>query len=327
MSIYNYSFIITIYNVERYLERCIESVLNQTENDYEIILINDGSTDNSSKICEEYKIKYENISVVHTPNKGVSSARNRGILEAKGNYLLILDADDFIESDLISYLNHYLDNGMSIDVLTTNYRKIKNNQLTLFENTPMKGVVTGNSFLKFQLENDTSSDAVWRNVYRKQFIIDNKLFFKENYVYEDNLWTPVVFLKAKSVIVADFIFYNYMIRPNSITQQKNKTKHASDLLFVTNELVDIYQKIQDTELRNHLNKDLYIKYFTAFFMGKHLSKKYVYNVKFMRENAHSRTEKFHVFIFSKSRFIFYHFTIFLRKAKLYYKKIIALFKK
>ena len=101
-----FSIIVPVYNVESYLAKCLDSILCQSYKDYEIIAINDGSTDNSSKILKEYVDKYDNIIVINQENQGLSQARNNGVKEAKGEYIIFADSDDFIEKDLLKKIKN-----------------------------------------------------------------------------------------------------------------------------------------------------------------------------------------------------------------------------
>lgn len=110
------SVIIPIYNTEKFLPLCINSVLNQTLTDIEVLLVNDGSTDGSGKICDEYACKDQRIQVIHTLNQGVSHARNQGLETAKGEYIAFMDSDDWIETDMIATLYQLIRTNGSSDL-------------------------------------------------------------------------------------------------------------------------------------------------------------------------------------------------------------------
>ena len=113
------SVVVPVYNTEKYLHKCIESILNQTFRNIEVILIDDGSVDGSGSICDEYKIKDERVKVFHQPNSGVSVARNKGIIESTGNYICFVDSDDYIDGDYFEKAMEYI-YGYNHDILINN---------------------------------------------------------------------------------------------------------------------------------------------------------------------------------------------------------------
>ena len=126
-----FSIIIPVYNVEKYLNECVDSVLNQKNVDYEIILVDDGSTDNSGQICDEYVKNHSNISVIHKQNGGASDARNIGIEEAEGDYILFIDSDDKIEKNSLSKINEVIINQKFPDIVMLEVYKYFDNNGTI----------------------------------------------------------------------------------------------------------------------------------------------------------------------------------------------------
>ncbi|WP_281863137.1 glycosyltransferase [Planomicrobium okeanokoites] len=242
------SIIVPIYKVEKYLKKCLDSLINQTYRAIEILLINDGSPDNSADICEEYALKDSRIRVYHKENGGLSDARNFGIELAKGEYTLFVDSDDFIELDAIEKLYlHAKEKELDIvcgDVnrLTLNKEDLKYDVTKIFGGTAPYKVFTGEEYLAECIKLKKYSVAVWTRMYRTSLIKENKIYFKVGLLHEDENWTPRILLAAKKVGYYNVPIYNYFIRDGSITQVKNKQKHIADVLSTCLELENEYLK-------------------------------------------------------------------------------------
>ena len=188
-----FSFIIPVYNCEKYLLSCIESLLavNLNENDYEILLIDDGSIDGTARICDELAEKHSQIHVVHQQNSGVSAARNRGIQEARGDYLLFIDSDDTVNADKLSRIlndSRCTETDMTVFGMSFDYYhcgKCYRQDKLFYE---YDGIMTsgewGNDFLALFRKNSLS--AIWNKIFRKDIIIKNSLHLnKTMFLYED----------------------------------------------------------------------------------------------------------------------------------------------
>lgn len=229
------SIIIPIYNVENYLRKCVESVLNQDILDYEIILVDDGSPDACPQICDSYAAEHNKIRVVHQENGGLSAARNSGIEVAQGEYIMFVDSDDFIEPNILGGLLAQIDRD-NLDVLRFKYQNVR--------------IVDDVKYEVFQpykrdrrLENDYSeipTDGVSflnsrmnTQCYAWAFVIRRDLFegciFTPGIYFEDTDWTPRMLVKAKHVASTDRIAYNYLIRQGSITNAVNRSKQKKVL--------------------------------------------------------------------------------------------------
>ena len=201
-----FSIIIPIYNVEKYLEKCIESIINQTYHNIEIILVDDGSTDNCSKLCDKYKKKDCRIKVLHKQNGGLSDARNEGLEIATGNYILFVDSDDYLEKDACEKFSAYTDRNADIligDGIVIDGR-------CDIGHISETGVFNAHDFLKKSLIANRFPKVVWLNAYRRGFLNDNNLRFKKGILHEDENFTPKVFLCAKTIIYTGINFYNYV---------------------------------------------------------------------------------------------------------------------
>lgn len=209
-----FSIIIPIYQSKKYLHRCIESVLAQETRDYEIILIDDGSTDGSEIICDEYSTKYDNISCIHQKNQGVSCARNVGIKNAKGDYLIFLDSDDFISTDYLTEATNIL-GSYNVDMILSGYQNvIKGGKITREKYFPLvsEGIWKASYYYKIVLTLFESSvlHAIGTKIYRRSVLIDNQIMFMEQWDYYEDIYFCLQFLyKSEDIYVCNKINYFY----------------------------------------------------------------------------------------------------------------------
>jgi len=206
------SIIIPVYNTEKYLKRCLESIINQTYTNLEIICINDGSKDNSLQIINEYKKKDNRIVIIDKVNQGVSEARNDGIKLSSGEYIVFVDADDYVELSMISTLYDTM-KKYNVDVVKTSYNIVLDN------NKCIKFIYNDKFANKILLQKDAinvfkqyffDGIAIWGTLYKKS-LIDSIDKFDKNFVYgEDVLFFLNVLLNAKSIYFSNDFLYNYM---------------------------------------------------------------------------------------------------------------------
>jgi len=300
------SIIVPVYNVEQYLDRCVHSLVNQTMYDIEIILVDDGSPDNCPKMCDEYAKRDIRIRVIHKKNGGLSEARNIGLKEAIGEYILFVDSDDYLSKEAceILYLNI---NNDSLDVIIGEAIVINNNNETYMKpaDISLDRIMTGNEFLKEQLMVHSMHMAVWLNLYNKEFLINNNLFFEKGIYHEDEEWTPQVFLKANKVKYVKTAFYYYFIREDSITRKKDKSKNGVDLINTCYKLEKIFDNIEDKELKLLLNDNLVILFLHAIHLGNLYSKENIlYQKKFLIGKSKSIKNMLKVFLFILNKKIY-----------------------
>lgn len=213
------SVLVPVYNVEKTLDRCIQSILNQTFKDFEIILVNDGSTDNSGKLCDDYSEKYDNIRVIHKPNEGLGPTRNVGIKEAKGEFIYHCDSDDWIKEDLLEKVYAKITETNS-DVAVFGYDIFteKNNKIIPFGSVSVddKIFTDDKSVKKFFTEQYFNSFVVLsacNRMYRRSFIIDNELFFPELRRSQDVAYSLSLFDRIERLVTIKDSFYCYIIEP------------------------------------------------------------------------------------------------------------------
>ena len=224
------SIIIPVYNVEKYLNECLDSVIEANIENTEIILVNDGSTDNSREICESYSQKYDFIKLVNQENGGLSAARNTGIQKAEGDYLWFVDSDDFIEKN--SILNIFKQIEKNVDIIFTSYRRVYPDNSTFeYKAFNEDDNFDVEPFEYLYLLGNVSYAAV-RFIVKKELLIKNNIFFLKGIYHEDEEWTPRIICKAKSFGVVMDIVYNYRVgNPNSIIGKPN-AKKVKDKIFI-----------------------------------------------------------------------------------------------
>lgn len=251
------SIIIPVYNVENYLERCIKSVINQSLDDLEIILVNDGSTDSSGEMCDNFANEDERIKVIHKKNGGLSSARNEGLKYATSDLVGFIDSDDWISSDMYEYLWN-LQQKNDADIVSCNYMlafdyptKIKNAKIKEY-------VFTRNEALKKYLElgafsriNDYSA---WKKLYKKNLFSDVE--FPDGMLFEDMPTNFRLIQKCSKYVYSTKICYFYFQNSISITRNQYSKRHND--LIKSSEMIGLYAKKEDNDIQK-LAKILRIK--------------------------------------------------------------------
>lgn len=245
------SVIVPIYNVERFLERCFESVFQQTYKNFEIIAIDDGSTDGSAAILDLWAKKDPRIKAVHQKNAGVATTRNNGLKLAQGEYVLFVDSDDTISPTGIERLvNKAVYNNLDV-AYGAGFRISITGKVPVPTNKPMHlldKVLTGPQYMDEAMRTKAFNNGVWNKLYNRVFLIDNECWFKEGLVYEDILWSPQVFLKARRVQFIDIDFANIFVRHGAITQDPyNLAVRHHDSLYIFDTLKEIYLSANITD--------------------------------------------------------------------------------
>lgn len=276
------SVIIPIYNVEEYLRRCIESVIRQTFTDIEIILVNDGSTDNSGQIVEDYKTKDARIKVIHKVNGGLSDARNIGMMHAGGKYIFFLDSDDWIAEDTLQLLLNYMEK-YEADIVTCGFYYAYDNDLWIdrcyLESSDEVFILNNKEGMKALLENKIVKNFAWGKLYKKEIIQD--IPFEKGILFEDVYWQPQVFARSNRCIVTKEAKCYYYQRAGSIVGEFNIRK-----LDMLRELQKRHQFIQSyygeliAESWYAILK-VYLEYYILLFLNqsKIRNKKYIREIR------------------------------------------------
>lgn len=231
------SIIVPVYKVEKYLRRCVQSIICQTYSNIEIILVDDGSPDRCGEICDEYASKDERIKVIHQKNKGVSAARNAGLDVAKGEYIAFVDSDDYVEKEYIDVLYN---NIFDSDVVIAGYERLTENGSIISKNTTdkVKNIQIPDGFSML-----LGNGVVWGKLMRKN-IIGNIRFDTSYCVGEDGLFLHTVYRKCRQIKLIPDILYNYIQYDNSAFHGKfNKNKYTE--IFALQRRYELYEDIPD----------------------------------------------------------------------------------
>ena len=305
-----FSIIVPIYKSEEYLDLCVQSLINQTYRNIEILLVDDGSPDRSGKLCDIYAKGDSRIRVIHKENGGLSDARNAGLNAATGLYIIFVDSDDYIEKTTCERLLPLAQEGYDIIIGdgTCHGAKIRMNHNNTIE------CVSGKEYLKQAIKKGVMPMASVLYIYRRHFLQQNQLSFKKGILHEDEEFTPRTFLAARRVMESGVNFYHYIIRKGSITTAKDLRKNGSDLYETCLELEKIYNILQDHELKNVALDSLVIKYLSLMQTGKlyKYGKKYVHK-EFVIRNAKRGNTKCKAWLFALSPGIYWHVNDFLKK--------------
>ncbi len=223
------SVIVPIYDVEAYLEQCLDSILNQTYKNLEVILVDDGSPDRCGAICDSYAVKDPRVVVIHKENSGVSDARNAGIDIAKGRYLTFVDSDDYLALDCIECLYCNL-NAFCADISITSHFTTKNYDWTQFFQTPTIEIYDSESAVVETLYARKIKTSAWGKLYRKELF--KEIRYPKGKIFEDLYTTNKLFMDAKKIVWTDRIGYYYRIRSGSIMRSafSMKNLHMLDAL-------------------------------------------------------------------------------------------------
>ena len=275
------SVIIPVYNVEKYLEKCLNSVINQTYKNLEIIVIDDGSTDNSGKICDEYAKKDSRIIVIHTENGGVSSARNKGLEVAKGEYIGFVDSDDYIEDNMYEILYRNLVK-FDVDISMCNYYIVRNNKKTYHKHNIDDILLIDNKEKFFELLNSNYYKGFLCNKLFKSDIMQKKKLEEDIYVCEDLLFISQIADISERFCFDNRCFYNYVMRENSAISGKITEKNFS-VLNAYKKVIDIVKKYNEKIARGYE-----IDYFK---WENDLIRKYKFKNKIEKKNLESEVQK------------------------------------
>ena len=209
-----YSVIIPVFNVEKYINRCVKSILSQRYNDLEIILIDNGSEDNSGILCDNYAERYSNITTYHIPNGGVSSARNFGLAKAQGEFICFVDADDYLVGNLFSDMENKLDSELDMLVFSY-YNSIEKNLSETARSAkilPIEGKKDRNQFITLFTELFLSDMmyTVWNKIYRREFLEEHRIRFEQYELGEDVRFNLNVYENVHKVSFSQTCYYVYI---------------------------------------------------------------------------------------------------------------------
>ena len=241
------STVVPTYNQEKHLEEALTSIINQTFKPYEILIINDASTDDSKNICEKFQKIYNNIKMINlTKNMGVSNARNIGIKNASGDYIHFMDSDDSMEQDMYEAIVDEIKNKEK-DLIITGTRYNENNKIKL--DIPKKYEINTYQEMKSFIKDNCISgrrnifNVVWNKLYKREFIIKNNIKFDKDISFgEDFLFNLKCMEKTNSIYVIDKAYYNYIRRQNEETLKMKFLDNKIQLRrFLYKRWIDFYK--------------------------------------------------------------------------------------
>lgn len=227
------SIIVPVYNAEKYISKCLESILRQSYKNIELLLLNDGSSDNSLKIIKEYAKKYNFIKIFTHKNKGVGFTRNIGIKNAKGRYIVFVDSDDFIDENYIEMLLKSIKN---YDAVFSGYKSVKENGEILSINSLDKS-----EWAKYKYT------GILGKMYKTDYLLENEIFYPDYKVGEDLYFALLVINKSTKINTIDYCGYNYVLNSESAT---NSLKEMYDMLPIFKVLYEKVESVlkEDTKL-------------------------------------------------------------------------------
>ena len=246
------SVIIPVYNVEKWLNKCVDSILSQSYENFEVILVNDGSTDKSKDICDQYSKEDKRVKVFHNKNKGLSYSRNFGVKKSNGKYVMFVDSDDFISDiNIIDKFINILEKDRSDFIYTSYCRFNDKNEDKITEILPIdinNNHIEGKSgieILSILIEKNNYHHAAYLKICNRKFLIENNLLFKEGIYHEDAEWSPKLFYYAKRISIYNEPYYMRRMRENSIittTNESTRCKKICDRLIIADDLIKFFEK-------------------------------------------------------------------------------------
>ena len=250
-----FSIIVPVYNVEEYIDKCLKSIFNQTYKDFEVIVVDDGTKDNSMDIVNKY-----DVIVVKEKNSGLSTARNNGVKKAKGEYLLFVDSDDYLEKDLLKNINDNLSDNP--DVLRFQIKEVDADKETNYNEEGFDTTNGADAFNKISKYHYIEN--AWAYAINRKYYLDNNYKFKDGSYHEDFGLIPLVIIKANTVKSISYIGYNYRQRYNSIMNNNDYEKTKKKVKAFLNHYKYLIKEIdklniESSVFKSYISNSLIIK--------------------------------------------------------------------
>jgi len=277
------SLIIPVYNVEKYLEKCLSTCVNQdiSIDEYEIIIVNDGTKDNSLNIVYEFEQKYRNIKVYSQENQGLSAARNKGLSLAKGEYVWFIDSDDWIKTNCMRRITD-LCRSNSLDALAISAANVIEDNIEKRSKYITNEIHSGKEVLR----KGVMTVCAPFTIYKRSFLLEYELFFKQGIFHEDSEFTPRAYYFIKRILFLDDICYFVRQNPTSITRTPNPKK-AFDCITVAKSLNDFSKKVNGdlkTQYNNLISLNVNNSLFNTYEMSNEKIQElnqFIYDHKFL----------------------------------------------
>ena len=263
---YRVSLIVPMYNMERRIKKCLDSLLVQNIKGIQILIVDDGSTDGSADIIKEYQRRFPNrIDYIYKENTGVADTRNFAIREAKGEYILFVDSDDYIEFDLLQNLERYMEDG--IDLVKFKLRRVDENRHEIEKvSGPVFKKLNGEEAFNTLAFEDVLLDSPCLYLMKRKLLLDNNFEFKKGTEHEDFGLIPLIILKAEKVTSLPFYGYNYVQTEGSITRNedyKKTLKRFEDALKHYDYMVNY---VQHQEVHEYTKRNIKTYYTNAILL-------------------------------------------------------------
>ncbi len=256
-----FSIIVPVYNSEKFLDTCVQSLINQTFRDIEILLVDDGSTDLSPSMCDAYAEADPRIQVIHKKNGGLSDARNAGMSVASGEYLVFVDSDDYLGPDACTQYMRGVRAGA--DLIAASIRNWEGEQDRVAPPTGFQDgeEVSSRDYVIRAIQNRCFYATSFSNVYRREFMTGNNLYFRVGWIHEDWDMLPRLFTKEFRVVVLQYPAYNYVWRAQSITNAPVSEKRIHDSVGALSRWKQVFDDMKDREWQRWLYNELICTYF------------------------------------------------------------------
>lgn len=303
------NIIVPIYNVEQYLEKCINSLIDEKNiSEYEIILINDGSTDSSGKIAKKLEKMYSNVKYYEKENGGLSDARNFGIEKANAKYVWFIDSDDFLENGAIEKIISVL--KADSDLIVCNSKTIDDDGLIDDEckYTIQPGLYNKQDYLDALLNNPKSVIfCAQYHICKLDLIKDNNLYFMKGIIHEDELWTPQIILNSNSINYTGLNVYYHYMRKNSIMHASKIERSGECDYIVSNLLFQIFDKYSNLKLDYLYDRAVNIYLQSVWKIKKQESVKFSKKIYLFKKSYYFNTKmKSLLYLLSTKVYLFVH---------------------
>lgn len=282
------SIIIPVYNTEKFLPQCLNSIVHQTYKNLEIIIVNDGSKDNSDDICQKFAKHDKRIKIIYQTNSGLSATRNKGLLNATGDYVHFIDSDDYIDLD---YYEKIISGNKKINADIIAAGVVSQNSSFYDVEYKHKSILTTLSE-KFIETNALSNCTVWRYVFKRDFLKRNKLIFAHGRIFEDMLFIPDAIRLANYVLTIPDTYYHYVFNSNSLLNKAYTPNHQEQYEYAAKHLHTFIKKYELDECVNHCTrhvtcyKFLFFKIFKkVYFVDTKETRYFVFGLRLLKKGA------------------------------------------
>ena len=303
------SVIIPVYNVEKYLEKCVQSVINQTYKNLEIILVDDGSTDSSGKMCDEISKTDSRIKVIHKKNGGISDTRNAALKIATGDYFGFVDSDDYIASDMFETLCNLLENNNSDISIVSFYEFYKNKLIGVRDSKNLENLSKLDAIKELLIDSKIQS-YTWNKLFKRELF--NDLEFPVGKNFEDIATTLLLFERANKVTLLEEPKYYYVRRDDSIVGDRNYKTYMDYLEVIYDKyfyLKDKYPEIEIYNAYNYLINMIWVYSIISAFDLDEVFDKYKENYKLLEKILEEYGEKLISMLDTYNKAIFYMLTL------------------